>query len=104
MLEGDIVGIFARGDEASIAGLPAIARFLANSAPGDAFGDIETVSAWLNGAPRQIVRITLADADTLRWMLKRAIHEPEDASTDDVAAGRQLLGRLTEAIQRAERS
>ena len=47
VLENDLAGAVARGDETCLAGLPAIVRFLYNHAPGMAWGGPLTVRAWL---------------------------------------------------------
>lgn len=47
VLQNDLEGAFGRGDENSIAGLPAIMRFLVNDAPGVSYGGPTSVRCWL---------------------------------------------------------
>lgn len=47
VLENDLAGAFARGDESSLAGLSALVRFLALDAPPVASGGPYSVQLWL---------------------------------------------------------
>lgn len=47
VLENDLRGAVNRADETSAAGLPQLVRFLVNCAPAMAWGDSDSVNAWI---------------------------------------------------------
>lgn len=47
VLENDLAGAINRGDEASVAGLQALVRFLYHHAPAVAYGGPQIVRTWL---------------------------------------------------------
>ena len=48
VLENNLSQAVARGDDSSLAGLPAVVRFLYNNAPSNAWGSPARVDSWIS--------------------------------------------------------